>query len=201
MKYFKKRHFVIIIFMLILILTGGFYCAHKKTYTKVIKEETAYRYGRIIDVCEKCNVKVKEKIGIPYLEENYIYITGTDIKENFVITAFTQSAVDTYNIIYTEKTALGENNPFILGHDYKSLGKLYQTKVGEYIILNINGTIEIYEVMASEYGIQNLARTTIIGQNTGISIWHTYEEKTLHLYTCYGEDENGRWIVLARKIY
>ena len=143
---------------------------------------------------------LSEYYNMSELENNSIYITGTDINHGFTISSFTQSAVDTYDIVYTEETDLGSNNPFVLGHNYGTLGILNQTKVGAHIYLNINGVIEIYEVVVSEYALQNSAWTDIIGQTTGTSLWHNYGCKTLHMYTCYGNNRNGRWLVLAKKI-
>ncbi|MBR3614766.1 MAG: hypothetical protein IKL55_06270 [Clostridia bacterium] len=184
--------------------TREYFCEHKITEDeKWIYEKyaTPFEEGRRYKRCNLCDAKISEKYTIPELENNSIYICGTDIKKQFTISSFTQSAVDRYNIVYTENSKLGSNNPFVLGHNYGTLGILYQTKIGEHIYLYINGTIEIYEVIISEYGLQNSAKSDIIGQTTGISIWNTYDCKTLHMYTCYGNNRNGRWIVLAKKIY
>ena len=144
---------------------------------------------------------ITESYTIPTLENNSVYITGTDIKHGFTISSFTQSAVDKYDIVYTEGSKLGSNDPFVLGHDYGSLGILHQTKVRAHIYLHINGVIEIYEVIISEYALLSPSRKDIIGQTTGTSIWQQYECKTLHMYTCYGNNKDGRWIVLGKKIY
>ena len=129
--------------------------------------------------------------------DNFIYIVGTDLIGEFVISSFTQRAVDKYDIVYTEKTYLGKDDPFVLGHKTGTLMYLSQAEVGDHIYITKDGICEIYEVIVSEYGIQNSAKTDIIGQTTKVSIWDTYENKTLHIYTCYGENKDGRWIVLA----
>ena len=181
-----------------------YFCSHevnpeeKWTYAKYA---TPFESGERYKHCYLCEAVLSETYTIPELEGNSIYITGTDIKHTFTISSFTQNAVDRYDIVYTEGSKLGSNNPFVLGHNYGSLGILYQTKVGEHIYLYINGAIEVYEVIASEYALQNSTQNDIIGPITGTSIWHSYECKTLHLYTCYGNGRNGRWIVLAKQIF
>lgn len=180
-----------------------YFCKHEVNveedwkYTKyAITFESGERYKH----CSFCNAVMLETYDVPVLENNSIYIVGTDIKKSFTISSFTQSAVDSYDIVYTEGSKLGKNNPFVLGHRYGTLGILDQTEVGTHIYLHINGVIEIYEVIVSEYGIQNAAKSDIIGRNSGVSIWDSYDCKTLHMYTCYGENRNGRWMVLAKQI-
>lgn len=181
-----------------------YFCVHevnpeeKWTY---LKYATPFESGERYKHCSLCETALSETYTIPMLEDNSIYIVGTDIKERFVISSFTQGAVDRYDIVYTEDTKIGTNNPFVLGHNYGTLGVLYETKVGEHIYLYINGVIEIYEVIVSEYGLQNALWSDIIGQTTGTSIWDKYDCKTLHMYTCYGENRNGRWIVLAKQVF
>lgn len=181
-----------------------YFCVHevdseeKWTY---VKYATPFESGERYKHCKLCEAILTETYIIPMLENNSIYITGTDIRYTFTISSFTQRAVNRYDIVYSENSKIGPNNPFVLGHNYRSLGILYQTEVGEHIYLNINGVIEIYEVVVSEYGLQNSAKNDIIGQTTGTSIWHNYDCKTLHLYTCYGDNRNGRWMVLAKRIF
>lgn len=180
-----------------------YYCIHeidveeKWIYTKYA---TPFESGERYKHCKLCEAELTEKYTIPILANNSIYITGTDINASFTISYFTQSAVDSNDIVYTEKTKIGSNNPFVLGHKYGSLGILYQTEVGAHIYIYINGKIEIYEVVVSEYALQNLALGDIVGQTTGTSIWDTYSCKSLRLYTCYGDNRDGRWIVVAKKI-
>ena len=183
--------------------TGAF-CEHKVNEEQewvYIKYATSLEHGKRYKHCCVCGNAVIETYSLFALENNSIYIEGTDIKENFTISSFTQSAVDKYEIVYTDGAPKGAQNPFILGHRYWPLGKLYQTKVGTHIYLNINGKIEIYEVVVSEYGLQNAKKNNIIGQTTAASMWDNYNCKTLHLYTCYGENRNGRWLVLAKQIF
>lgn len=168
------------------------------TYTKYATiEESGERYKH----CCVCNAILPETYTIPFLGENSIYINGTNVNACFTKSSFTQHSVDKYDIVYTEESDIGLNNPFILGHNYGNLGSLYQTQIGEHIYLCINGITEVYEVFVSEYGVSICDSTDIIGKSTGSSILDTYDYKTLHLYTCYGTNRNGRWIVLAKQIF
>ena len=170
-----------------------YFCVHEINTEErwtYVKYATPFESGERYKHCYLCEAVLSETYTIPVLENNSIYITDTDIKKSFTISSFTQSAVDRYDIVYTEGSKIGTNNPFVLGHNYGTLGKLYQTKVGEHIYLYINGVIEIYEVVVSEYGLQNSSKSDIIGQTTGTSIWDNYDCKTLHMYTCYGNNRN-----------
>lgn len=172
------------------------------TYGKWVytKYSTPVESGERYKKCSECGNTVSESYTMSMPGDDSIYIAGTDIKACYKISSFTQKAVDKYDIVYTEETSLGSNNPFILGHKYRTLGKLSQTKVGSYIYLSKNGEIETYKVIISEYGLQNDDETDIIGQTTGTSIWDTFDGKTLHIYSCYGKNDDGRWMVLATKI-
>lgn len=174
--------------------------AHNWKRWTYVKYATPFESGERYKCCKLCGTELRESYTISNFKNNSIYITGTDIQNTFTISTFSQSAVDRYDIVYTEESVLGANDPFILGHNYNSLGVLYQTDVGDYVYLYINGVIETYKVIVSEYGVMDYESNDIIGQTTGTSIWHNYGCKTLHMYTCYGHEANGRWIVLARKI-
>lgn len=181
-----------------------YFCVHKinsKEGWTYVKYATPFEKGERYKHCSLCGARLSETYTIPVMENNSIYITGTDINHSFTISSFTQNSVDKYDIVYTEGSMLGANDPFVLGHNFRTLAILDQTKVGAHIYLYINGVIEIYEVMVSEYGLQNSTATDIVGKTTGSSIWHQYESKTLHIYTCYGFNSYGRWIVLAKKIF
>lgn len=136
------------------------------------------------------------------LQNNSIFIPSVDLKEGFAITDFTQASVDNNNIICTYAYEIGydENDPFILGHNTHSLKVLKYVSVNDLIYLNINGTIETYQVVVSELGTTENDGTDIVGLTTGSSIYDNLGTKTIHLYTCNNECVNGRWIVLAKKI-
>ena len=127
---------------------------------------------------------------------NAIYAPGTSLNHNFVVSEMTQANVDRYNIVY----ALSFNGvgPFILGHNTGSMRYISQIKVGQTIYVSLNGNIQKYKVIVSEFGMQNDSWTDIIGQSTGTSIFDNFGVTTLRMYTCYG-GTNGRWIVLATK--
>lgn len=127
--------------------------------------------------------------------ENALLIPGASIHANLTVASYTQEAVDNHDVVYSLDN--GENDPFILGHDYRSLRKLHKTEIGQYIYTSIAGKVEAYRVVVSEYARSTGDELDIIGQETGTSIRDSLGDKTLHLYTCHGWRESGRWIVLA----
>ena len=88
----------------------------------------------------------------------------------------------------------------MLGHQYGSLKNLYKTKVGDMIYIGIDGVSKGYVVRYSEFALQNESKTDIIGQNSNISVLSNLEDETLHIYTCYGEEKDHRWMVLAELV-
>ena len=108
---------------------------------------------------------------------------------------FTQYAVDTYDIVYCPSVRK-LNNPFILGHDYNSLGVLPKTRVGDIVYVSLNGDITQWEVVVSSKAYQTPDWRDIRTKD-GISVYDSVGSSTQHMYTCYGND---RWIVLAKKI-
>ena len=168
-------------------------CSYGDWYST--KDPTHLENGEMNRQCSGCGTIESYSYAMEMVGANSIYIPGTGINHVFHVGRFTQADVDRYDIVYANSRKDCEN-PFILGHNTGTMGKLQYTKVGQFIYVSINGTIEIYEVIVSEFGISDSSRTDIIGQTTGTSVWDTVGEKTLRLYTCHG-DTNGRWIVLA----
>lgn len=161
------------------------------------KYATPYESGERCKYCIGCNGEITESYTISMPSESSIYIHGTGVCHNITKSSFTQGAVDTYDIVYTY--GFDVNNPFVLGHKYGTMGNLHKTKVGQFIYILMDGVVETYEVVVSEFAMQSSSRTTIIGQTTGHSIWDRFGDKTLHMYTCYG-GSGGRWIVLAKLV-
>lgn len=156
--------------------------------------------GLIQKHCYVCGHTQSRVYKIVMAGPNSIYIPHPSLNATIHIGDFTQSEVDQYDIVYSENAMdNGSQNPFILGHNYGGLKHLYKVEIGQHIYVSIDGNIEEYEVVVSEYGITNISNTDIIGQTTGHSIFDSVGEKTLHMYTCYGLN-NGRWIVLAKKV-
>ena len=160
------------------------------------KEATPLDKGTRYKQCLYCGKTLSEDYEFSAPGEDYIYIPGTGINACVTIGSLTQDAVNRYDIVYTED--LGKNDPFVMGHNYRSLESLYETKIGNYIYVCIDGKIEIYEVVVSEFALST--KNNIYGQKTGTSIYRNYGCKTLHLYTCYGYIVDHRWIVLAIKL-
>ncbi len=215
----KTRKLYVIIFLAaiaIFIYSGSQIgaCQHQKTITAQINENTCDKMRKTEEICVECNTVIRkaeledcpgalvssssgEVNSIPMPGENSVYVPGTGIYSEMTVGSFTQDAVDKNEILYSEDTSRGEDDPFILGHDYKTLADLDLVKVGQPIYLSVDGEMKIYQVVLSEKGKQNADKTDIIAKESGISIWHNLGTETLHMYTCHGFDINARWMVLA----
>ena len=136
------------------------------------------------------------------LENNMISVPQIGLKSVFTQGPFTQNAVDANDILlaYAYAFGLGENDPFILGHNTHSLKNLRNIQVGTNIYLNLNGILETYQVVVSELGQATEDQSDIRGINSGETIYRNLGVKTLHMYTCDHSVSNGKWIVLAKKI-
>jgi hypothetical protein len=170
---------------------GDWYC---------VVQATPIEPGRMTRECVSCGSVETKEYTMEMAGPNSIFVPGTEINHEFAVTSFTQHAVDTNEIVYTED-AWGHdpNNPFILGHNYGAMQYIADIQIGQYIYVSVNNEIEIYEVVVSEFAMQNSTKKNIVGQTTGMSMWDSVGDKTLHMYTCYG-GTNGRWLVLAKLI-
>lgn len=160
----------------------------------VTEEATPLSTGKRYKQCSCCDDKVSEEYTKEMAGQNAIFIPGTGIDAPVAVASFTQEAVDNNDIVYAVESS--QQYPFVLGHNTGTMRTLYETKIGQYIYLSINGSIRAYKVVVSERGCLT-ALSDIVGQTTGASIWDTYEDDTLHLYTCYGDIPTDRWMVLA----
>lgn len=148
------------------------------------------------------NSTIQETQNSSSMKNNSIFIPGTGINNSFTITTLTQASVNNNDLTYTYayEAGLGENDPFILGHNYGTMKFLHNTNVGQNIYVSLNGMIETYQVIISELAQATDDQTDIIGLSSNYSIFHNFGTKTLHLYTCDNRVSNGRWMVLAKKI-
>lgn len=148
------------------------------------------------------NWRIQNEIEDATLENNMISVPRIGLKSVFTQGPFTQNAVDANDILlaYAYAIGLGENDPFILGHNTHSLKNLRNIQVGTNIYLNFNGILETYQVVVSELGQVTEDQSDIRGINSGETIYRNLGVKTLHMYTCDYSVSNGRWIVLAKKI-
>lgn len=147
--------------------------------------------------CEVCTKVVQESYEFS-IGENAIYAPGTNLNADIVYTAMTQSAVDSYDLIYNTYY-WGCDGPWILGHSTRSMRFLPDVQVGQNIYVSVNGEMTTYKVIISEFAMQNSSWTDIVGQTCGHSVFKPMEGEHLRMYTCYG-GYNGRWIVIAEKV-
>ena len=185
---------------------------------EIDKYATPFAAGLQHHICQDCEREVSESYTIE-LKENYIYIPEADILCKFAVSSFTQGAVDNNDVVYTKRAygVFDETNPFVLGHWFGSLNTLWHTPIGAKIYINIDGKIDIYEVINSEYAVET-AGVYHLGQETGVNVWDTYgsamnskyavfgrshygedlwpEENngaTLHMYTCHNNKNKPGW--------
>lgn len=161
------------------------------------KYATPVEGGERHQKCNVCGYTAYYEYTMNMAGTNSVYIPGTGINHNFYVGSFTQADVDAHDIVYCG--SVYDGNPIILGHNTGSMRGLQYTKVGQKMYVSLNGRIEVYEVVISEFAMQNAEHNDIIGQSSGISLWDTVGAKTVRLYTCHG-GTNGRWLVLAKLV-
>ena len=171
---------------------------HDWTEWEITKNATPENKGYRVRTCTVCHTKQSESVPFVWASKYAIYIPNTKIHAEFVIADFEQSSVDNYDVVYS--TPLDNMNPFIIGHNTRTMATLYNVQIGQLIYVNWNNEVRIYEVVVSEFALQNETRTDMVGQTTGTSIWDSVGGETLHLYTCYGTIKDHRWMVLAKRI-
>ena len=171
---------------------------HVWTEWKITKDATPVHNGTRMRECKLCHTHKSEVVKFQWAGSYAVYIPNTNIHAEFVVAEFEQSSVDKNDIIYS--TPVNETNPFILGHNTRTMETLYDVQIGQYIYVNWNNEVRVYKVVISEFALQNDTRTDMIGQTTGTSIWDSVGDETLHLYTCYGAIKDHRWMVLAKRV-
>ena len=157
---------------------------------------TPFNSGTQERVCETCEKTETEYYSMT-MSSNSIYIPGTGINHKIVPCAFTQANCDAYDIIYS--SSYWGVGPWIIGHNYRTLGLLSRVKVGQNIYVSVDGNIRTYKVFVSEKGTQNAAHTDITCDYSKYSIFDDFGCETLRMYTCYGGGE-GRWVVFAKRV-
>jgi hypothetical protein len=150
-----------------------------------------------------CSICKKEEIkSIPFVpvNNNSIYIPSINLNSKYVIAEFKQSSVDNNDIVCVYKKC--GNNPLIVGHAAKSLGKIKNIKVGDYIYFTHDGITDTYKVTHSEFGLEVDDNTNIKGIKTGKICLYNANVPTIHMFTCayHPQYGNHRWMVIAEKI-
>lgn len=165
----------------------------------ITKYATPLDFGERCKTCINCNKFISESYKFSAPSSNFVYIPSSGICHSIYIGDMTQSNIDTHDLVY-DTDYFGVKGPWILGHNYGTLGKLPNVKVGQIVYISINGNVKTYVVKYSEFAMQNNTLTDIIGQSSGISVLSNLAGETLHMYTCYGSTKNHRWMVLAELV-
>ena len=174
---------------------------------KVTRAATPAKAGERYKECVYCGDKITESYSFSMAGKNSIYIPGTGINHKMTRGAMTQGNIDKYNMVFCNGYRMSDGYaPYVSmsdivvgGHNYRTLGKLHKTKVGQYIYLSVDGEIRSYKVRVSEYGVHSVY-SGIVGKSTGANLLQTnYGRETLRIYTCHGGG-SGRWMVLATRV-
>lgn len=164
------------------------------------KAATPDRNGEDVRTCA-CGKKETKTTTFAMAGKNSIYIQSAGINVKYAVTDLSQSAVDNNNVI-CNYSRLGSNDPMVLGHNYNSLGKIYNTTIGSYIYFSQNGVISKYKVIVSEAATLINGGTDLKGISTGATLLETTGTSRIHMYTCYNHPAYGniRWMVIAEKV-
>ena len=75
---------------------------------------------------------------ILFIKLNGLYVSFNCVQilfKWFTISSFSQSSIDRYDIVYSEDSRIGSNNPFVLGHKFDaSILFLYYLDALGYVI-------------------------------------------------------------------
>lgn len=127
-----------------------------------------------------------------------LYIPSIGMNAEVTPADYTQRSVDAYDIVVNDRK-INANNPVILGHARKSLGKIVKLSVGDIIYYTTPKGTKTYKVIISEPGIDE-TKYKIVGMWTGTSLLETICDSALHLFTCYHAGGADRWMVIATEI-
>lgn len=158
--------------------------------------------AQICTFCYKINTKHIDKIcPISY---NCLVIPSLGINETLFIGNFNQNNIDNNSIVcngdYVAYKTDGTQTScsIIAGHNYWTMGCLYNIKIDDYIYLYTCGNETIYKVVLSDEAIPTSAGDDLISVHTKETLnLYRSDKKLLKLYTCYN---NNRWMVIAEKI-
>lgn len=153
---------------------------------------TPFEEGERHHKCQDCGREASEKYTIE-LAKNHIYIPEANILCKFAVSTFTQGAVDSNDVVYTKRAygVVDDTNPFVLGHWFGSLTTMWHTPVGAYVYINIDGRIDTYQVINSEYAVE-MYECYHIGQETGVNVFDAYGSAMNSQYAVYGRNHQGK---------
>lgn len=164
---------------------------------------TPLNYGVIRSTCWCGAIHDEYEVYEPRWD-NTLYVPSIGLDAELTPAAFTQQSVDSYDIVISEIDIVRPAT-IILGHDYNTLGIIYDIAIDDQIFLITDGKLEIYTVEVSEEAIPY--RRTIDGKtktynfhgvDTGAWLYDYRSGEILLMYTCYG-DHN--WIVVSKRDY
>lgn len=166
------------------------------TQDDILQYATPEESGVKLSICEFCGEERIEEYNYERRFEDYLYVPGI-IDAELYLGNFTQYDVDNHDIVY----AYAKNCNIILGHNTRSLEKLYLLEIGDEFFVSTNGMLEKFKVIASERSTD--VGNDIIGENGHRLFQDANNPNYLRMYTCYKKPQYGedsRWLVIAEKV-
>ena len=162
---------------------------------------TPIKDGSITYRCYHCDTRKTEVEKFKQKGSVNLCIPSQRIDVEVFLGECNQSNTNQYDVS-CDMNLINNNNPVFFGHSTRTLGRLYNLKVGDYIYFTIDGKTTAYKVTVSEEGNLACGGTNIQGKQTGELCISNKDKNTLHFFTCYYTpfNMNGRWIVLAEKV-
>ena len=184
----------------------------EKVYKKLINEPKKVNNSYVYNT-NKANSIVKinaSEIKIPNVGELFatISIPSCQIYTS-VVFGLTQNLVDNYDIamqdaissIYINPMLPGFGRPILMGgHNYKSLGKLKNIKMGSIITISTNYGNFYYTVTEAKKAKLNVHGTTLLDIYNEKNLITYYGSEQLQIYTCDSSDPNDGTRFFVRAI-
>ena len=177
--------------------------AHGHGYApKIAEQPTPVKDGTMLYSCCYCTSTYTEPIKFEPKGKNNLCIPSVKMNVEVILAECNQESTDR-NDVSCDTNFINELNPLFFGHNTRTLGKLYNVKVGDIIYFTIGGKVSQYKVTISEPAYVIDGGQNIKGAETGTTVLEKCEKETLHFFTCYWHPMNignNRWIILAEKI-
>lgn len=184
---------------------------YKKLLEEPVKNNVSYVYNSNSNNLNTNNIaKINaSQIKIPSIGQIFarINIPSCNINTS-VVFGLTQSLVDNYDIamqdaitnIYVNSMLPGYGRPLLMGgHNYKSLSRLKNIKIGSVITISTNYGTFYYTVTEAKKAKLNVHGTTLIDVVSGENLITYYGSEQLQIYTCDSSDptDGTRFFVRA----
>lgn len=186
---------------------------YKKLLEEPVKNNISYVYNSNKNNINTQNItKINaSQIKIPNIGQIFAKISiPTCGIYTSVVFGLTQGLVDSYDIamqdaitsVYVDPMLPGYGRPLLMGgHNYKSLSRLKNVKLGSVITISTNYGTFYYTVTEAKKAKLNVHGTTLLDLNSGANLITYYGSEQLQIYTCDSSDptDGSRFFVRAIK--